>query len=252
MNISNRPIGLYDSGIGGISVLHEAMRQMPNEFYVYYGDHANVPYGTKTPQQIKSFVYPVLDFLMQKQIKALVVACNTITNVMIEEIRAYLPIPVVGMEPAIMPAARNSSGLIVALATPATVSMPKYHNLVLKSKMPERILSVPCPGLTELIEEDAPDDAVMQYLERTVPQGARNPAVVVLGCTHYVFRRKVIAQFFGSVPLQDGNAGTVRRLHDLLVGNSLVTTADVGQVVAYSSLPQKQEAILKRIADTDY
>ena len=125
-------IGFFDSGLGGISVLRDAYFLMPEEDYIYFGDTANAPYGTKKQEQIISMTMNGVDYLLSNNIKALVIACNTATSAAIEKIRQSVSIPVIGMEPAIKPALEHTKGNVLMMATPATVRQEKYQNLLQK------------------------------------------------------------------------------------------------------------------------
>lgn len=231
------PIGLLDSGAGGISVLKEAVRQMPNERYVFYGDQKNAPYGTKTKEEVLSCVRAAVARLLTYDIKALVLACNTATARAAAELRAELSLPVIGMEPALKPAsALYHGGRILVMATPGTLASEKYS--LLSSRWGEHAVSVPCPGLMEYVEAgdfDAPD--LQTYLERLfAPWHGTQVDAVVLGCTHYVFLKSRVQRFFPSVPILDGNEGTVRQLHRVLESRDLLSPADSeGSVLIESS-----------------
>ena len=125
------PVGIFDSGVGGISVLREAVRALPHERYIYYGDTAYAPYGTKSADEVLTRVLAISDFLLARRIKALVIACNTATGVAAQALRERLQIPVIGMEPALKPASEmRLGGSILVMATPVTLSQPKFLRLM--------------------------------------------------------------------------------------------------------------------------
>ena len=215
--MNNRPIGVFDSSVGGVSVLRELVRIMPNEHYIYLGDTVNAPYGVRTQPEICELTRRAADVLMAKHIKALLIACNTATSAAAETLRAQLPIPVVGMEPALKPAAiEHTSGRIAVLATPATLNLPKFQNLW--AQYGEHAEAIPCAGLMEFVERgDLNSDAVKEYLMKKLDPGDGEPfTAIVLGCTHYVFLRRTIRELKPNAKRYDGNLGTAQRLRALL------------------------------------
>lgn len=213
------PIGVYDSGIGGISVLAEIVRLLPNENYIYLADSANAPYGTKSYQQVLELSLNAARSLISRDIKALVVACNTATSVAIEEMRKEFNIPVIGMEPALKPAVETGkNGHIVVMATPLTLVEEKFVNLYNRYNDKTSIIPVPCPGLVEIIESEAEPDKIQQYLtDRFKNIKISDISAVVLGCTHYCFVKNELADVIGRQKLiVDGNAGTARHLKTTL------------------------------------
>lgn len=209
------PVGVFDSGIGGISVLAEMVKRLPDEKYVYMADSANAPYGTKSCDCVLDISLNAAGFLAGKGIKALVVACNTATSVAINRIRDTLSIPVIGIEPALKPAVENrGNGAIAVMATPLTLQEEKFISLYRRYNTDAIIIPVPCPGLMELIESEPPLEAVKLYLE-DIFDSLPPPEIssVVLGCTHYCFIRKEIAEVLPvGARIFDGNEGTVRHL----------------------------------------
>ncbi|MBQ6384366.1 MAG: glutamate racemase [Clostridia bacterium] len=230
MNARTDPIGIFDSGLGGISTLREMRKLLPGEHFIYYGDTGNAPYGTKTREEVLQCVSRVVDRLLKEQIKALVIACNTATSVAAAQLRKDLQIPVIGMEPALKPAHEiRKSGKILVLATPLTLREEKFSRLM--SRFGEGAEKVPCEGLVELVEAEDRDGA-KRYLE-TLLAGFRLDEVdaVVLGCTHYVFLRDMIKNMIPDhVAITDGNAGTARQLRRVLAERELLNDAGEGSV----------------------
>jgi len=208
------PVGMFDSGVGGISVLREALRTLPGEQYIFFGDTVNAPYGTKTKEQVLSLSRQAVELLLDKGCKAIVIACNTATSAAAAALRAeYALVPIIGMEPALKPASLlHRDGIILSLATPGTIAGEKYAQLM--ARYGEGVVSLPCPGLMEFVEKmEMEGPRLDQYLTRLLsPYLGRQVDAVVLGCTHYVFLRPAFSRFFPGVPLIDGNAGTVRQL----------------------------------------
>lgn len=220
------PIGVFDSGVGGVSVLAEMMKILPEENFIYYADSANAPYGTKTADEVQRYSLDIANYLHSLGIKALVVACNTATSVAINEIRARLDIPVIGMEPALKPAVECAGrGKIVVMATPMTLKEKKFHNLLHRYDEQKEIMLLPCPGLVELIEKGCRSGpeirAYLGELFRPVDQKALS--AIVLGCTHYIFIKDVIRQLVDDcVHIIDGNCGTAKQLQRVLTQEGLL------------------------------
>lgn len=219
-----RPIGVFDSGVGGISVLREAARLLPREDFIYYGDNAHAPYGTKTEREIRALTWRVVLFMLERDAKALVIACNTATSASAAFLRRHLTIPIIGMEPALKPASvYKSYGAILVMATEATLSLPKFQNLM--NEYGEGAYPVPCNGLVELIECGCFDCDELHLLLDSLFAPFENTHIgaIVLGCTHYVFIRKAIASHFpAGTPIVDGNLGTARHLTHILKERGLL------------------------------
>ena len=215
-----RPIGVFDSGFGGASTLRNALLELPDERFIYFGDNANAPYGDKTEEEILLLAENAADLLVHKGVKALVVACNTATSAAINALRRKLDVPVVSVEPAIKPACMTQGeGKVLMLATVATTGLARYRALRERMPDPERVIDVGCSGLVERIEaglvgEEDFDDILYEKLS---PYEGMTVDGIVLGCTHYPFiapaiRRYASAHFTGERRLYDGNAGTARQL----------------------------------------
>ena len=218
-----RPIGIFDSGLGGISVLKEAVHLMPNEHFIFYGDNENAPYGTKTQEQIDSCVQNVVDQLLQRDIKALLIACNTATAASAKRLRSELTIPVIGMEPALKPAHElRHGGQILVLATPATLHMDKFLHLM--ELYGEGAVPVEGYGIVECVEDgQVRGERILSVLHGLLDEHLKNKTdAIVLGCTHYPLIREVLAQVAPGVPLIDGNLGTVRQLRRVLEHDGLL------------------------------
>lgn len=219
MHTKALPIAVVDSGVGGISVLRELVQLMPGENYLYYGDSANAPYGTKTTQQVRELTLAVADMLMQRGIKALVVACNTATAAAIDALREKYPEQIiVGIEPALkMAADRFPTGNIGVMATPVTLREEKFSHQA-ERFTEANLFRIPAPGLVEFIEQGKTDsDETRQLLESLLAPYRGKLDALVLGCTHYPFAAKQIAEILGSQTLLlDGGAGTARQTRHLL------------------------------------
>ena len=246
MNKKDLPIGFLDSGVGGLSVLREAIKIMPNENYIYFGDSKNAPYGVKPTKEIRDLTFNVVDFLIEKGIKGLVVACNTATSAAVSELRRVYPdIPLVGIEPAIKPAVElNRSGKILIMATPMTIKQEKFNLLLNKYKEKAEIVPIPCAGLMEFIEDGVlSGEELEEYLEEKLSIYDKSEiSSIVLGCTHYPFVKDVIAKIVGSnVSIMDGGEGTAREIKRRLREKNLLTDRiKKGNVDIYNSLDEKK------------
>lgn len=209
-----RPIGFFDSGLGGLSVLAAAVKHLPNENFLYLGDNANAPYGTKSDQEVRALTLSAVDSLADNGIKALVVACNTATGAAIDDLRSRHAFPVIGLEPALkMAEDSRRRGLILVLATPLTLDSAKYQALY--AKYGSHAVSLPCPGLMDFVErEELSGERLDDYLDKLLnPYRGETIDAVVLGCTHYTFLRKAISDHLpSSTRLVDSNGGVIRQL----------------------------------------
>ena len=197
---SENPIGVFDSGVGGLTILRAVRQALPRENLVYVADAAYVPYGQKSPEQIRDRAMAIGGFLVQQGAKAIVVACNTATAAAIDLLRARLPIAVVGVEPAIKPAvAATCSGVVGVLATPATLASERYRSLIQRFATGIRIVAQPCAGLAEHIERGDLDGNHTEYLLRgfVEPLLAERVDVIVLGCTHYPLVAHIVQRIAG-------------------------------------------------------
>ena len=209
----NGYIAVFDSGVGGISVLKELVALMPGENYLYYGDCANAPYGTRATEQVKDLTMAAVDMLFQRNVKALVVACNTATAAAIVQLRKMYPDKIiVGIEPALKMAADHyPAGRVGVMATPVTLREEKFHQL--SGRFPNmQVSAIPVPGLVELIEQGSDTETVQEFLTPVLENYVNQLDAVVLGCTHYPFAAEAIRRILGDeVVLLDGGAGTARQ-----------------------------------------
>ncbi len=212
------PIGFMDSGLGGLSVLREAIRIMPAEDFIYFGDSLHAPYGTKEQSVIRDLTFAVVDNLMKQGIKGLAVACNTATSAAVRLLRGMYPdLPIVGIEPAVKPAVVSShGGRILVMATPMTIAQEKYHLLLEQYRDQADIVSVPCGGLMEFVEQGRFDGEKLDtyFRENLLPYMTDDTETIVLGCTHYPFLRPHLMEFLGDRPIRliDGSLGTSMEL----------------------------------------
>jgi glutamate racemase len=230
-----------DSGVGGLAVLKCAVELLPDEDFLFFGDIGNAPYGSRDDEEIKALALGSAETLCAKGIKALLVACNTATSAAIEEIRAaHAGIPVLGMEPAIKPACEElPGGKIAVMATPAALRMSRFQDQLDHYRSAAEIVSIPCPGLSRLIEERGPDSpAVRDYLKELFRASlAQSVDGVVVGCTHYIYIEKLIKKFSGAQRIFDGVQGTAQHLKRRLEAAGLLKPGDAPGTVAFLATP---------------
>ena len=232
MNRKEDYIAVFDSGVGGVSVLRQLVRCLPGEKFLYYGDSANAPYGTKTTAQVRDLAMAVAEKLVGRGIKALVVACNTATSAAIEELRAAYPdLIVVGIEPAVKLAAKQfPGGCIGVMATPVTLREEKFNQLVQHCSADCAVVRLPAPGLPELVEHGKGDSPEAEALLTEVlgPWKGKLDALV-LGCTHYPFAVGAIGRVLGQeTVLVDGGDGTARETKRRLEAAELLERGEGG------------------------
>ena len=231
-------IAVFDSGVGGISVLRELIKQMPGENYLYFGDSANAPYGKKSTQEVQLLTLKNAQMLFERNVKALVVACNTATAAAIDLLREAFPDKLIlGIEPALKPAVRQfPAGTIGIMATQVTLREEKLSRLL--AQFPDaRVEKIAAPGLVELIEQgkaDAPETE--QLLRKTLTPYAHKLDALVLGCTHYPFVKNTVTRILGpDTVLFDGGEGTARQARRCLEERGLLNDGQ-GSVTVENSL----------------
>jgi glutamate racemase len=226
------PIGVFDSGVGGLSVLAEIQRLLPNESLLYVADCGNIPYGEKTPEFIQQRCSVIAEFFQQQGAKALVLACNTATVAGVANLRRDYPEwPIVGMEPAVKPAAAATrSGVVGVLATTGTLQSAKFAALLDRFAADVRVITQPCPGLVELIESGDLHSATLRQLLRgyVEPLLAAGADTIILGCTHYPFLKPLLKQMIPEhISLIDTGAAVARQLQRLLAERELLAEGPV-------------------------
>ena len=220
-------IAVFDSGLGGISVLRHLRRLMPGERYLYFGDSANAPYGSRTTAEVRALTLAAAERLLaEKPLKALVLACNTATSAAVKELRAAYPdLIVIGIEPALKVAADHfPGGRIGVMATEVTLREEKFDTLLHRFQESCSITKIPMPGLVQLVEAGKTDSPEMDALLRQLlaPYIGKLDAVV-LGCTHYPLAASAISRVLGeNVVLLEGGEGTARETRRRLAGEGLL------------------------------
>jgi glutamate racemase len=221
------PIGVFDSGLGGLSVAREIRCRMPGEDMLYVADSAYCPYGGRPLEEISRRSVAVTEELLRRGAKIVVVACNTASGAAIDLLRARFDVPIVGLEPAVKPAAASSElGRIAVLATPATLRTERFHRLVDRHGAGVELVKVPCPGFVELVEQGRVSGPEAVEVIRTVLAPLEDVAVdrVVLGCTHYPFLRAPIAEVLGpDIQILDSGAAVARQVDRVLAEHDLAS-----------------------------
>jgi len=249
---SSSPVGVFDSGVGGLSILARIHQLLPHESLLYVADSAHAPYGPKGDAFILERSRAIVDFLITKDVKAIVVACNTATAAAVKQLRAEYAIPIIGMEPAIKPAAEKSkTGVIGVLATEGTLASDKFVELKNRFDGKVEIITQPCPGLVEEIEKLEPDEAVIDRLLRQYipPLLDKGVDTLVLGCTHYSYIEKQVQAVAGNtVAVIDTDDAVARRLSSVLEEKALLNEADVDSAVVFysSGNPEGQSKLVSR------
>ena len=250
---AQQPIGIFDSGVGGLSVLREIQRELPHEDLLYVADSGHAPYGDKPADTIALRAQAIVGFLVEQGAKAIVVACNTATGISVDALRARWSMPIVGIEPAIKPAVGiTKSGVVGVLATSQTISSSRFTRLVDTFGARATVLAQPCPGLVEQVEDGdlaGPETLAMveSYLRPLLNRGADT---LVLGCTHYPFVMPLIAQVAGpSVTVIDPADAVARELRRRLEQSGLLNaTPRAGTIRFWSSgSPEHLRDVIGRV-----
>ena len=216
-------IGLYDSGIGGLSVLQEAYHLLPDEEYIFYADTDHVPYGLKTSEEILQYAGESVGFLIEKGVDAVVIACNTATSVAVKPLRERFELPIISMEPAVKPAVEyldaaseeSEDKRVLVIATPVTLREEKLRRLIERVDVRHRVDLLPMPRLVEFAEkEQFGSEETKAYLkERFAGLNTEKYGALVLGCTHFNYFKDMYKSFFPeNTRIFDGNEGTIRQL----------------------------------------
>jgi glutamate racemase len=230
---SDAPIGVFDSGVGGISVIRQLRRDMPSERFLFFGDSANAPYGEKTPERVCELSFAIVERLRERGVKAVVIACNTATSAAAKQLRDRYDMPIIGMEPALKVACDRGHGTpqrVIVAATPLTLHEHKFAALVDRFKAEHTIHAQPCPDLVTLLEHGRLGDheAVMATLHGYFDRYDFDDIdSVVLGCTHFIFFRDYFRELLPDrIAIVDGNPGTSHHLREVLAERDALAPAD--------------------------
>jgi len=243
---NNMPIGFFDSGVGGLSVMREALKIMPNENYIYLGDSINAPYGVKSVEEVKNLTFKAVEFLLNKGVKGIAIACNTATSAAVAALRVEYPdLPLVGIEPALKPAVElHKEGKILIMATSMTLKEQKFRELMKKYENVAEIVPLPCPGLVEFIEAGKLEGEEVETYLKDKLDTYKNDKIssIVLGCTHYPFIKNSLYKILGDdVLIIDGGLGTAKELKRRLENKDLLNKrTDKGSIEIINTLNKKE------------
>ena len=228
--------------------MKEAIQVMPNENYIYFGDSKNAPYGVKSVEEVRDLTFKAVEFLLNKGVKGIAIACNTATSAAVADLRKIYPdLPLVGIEPALKPAVElNKDGNILIMATSMTLKEEKFNRLMNRYKDRASIIPVPCPGLVEFIESGKLDGKeVEEYLfEKVNTYNGGKIASIVLGCTHYPFIKDTLVKIIGKdITIIDGGLGTAKELRRRLSEKNLLTESRENGTIEIINSSNKNEVI---------
>jgi len=233
------PIGVFDSGVGGLTILREIRNALPREDLIYVADAGHLPYGDKSLDFVRGRAFALTEFLVASGAKALVVACNTATAAAIDPLRERYDLPFVGVEPAVKPAAAESrTGIIGVLATSATLKSARYASLVTRFAQGRQVLEQPCAGLADHIEQGRLDDAATEDLVRrfVAPLLAAGADTIVLGCTHYPLIAHIVRRIAGpQVQVVENGTAVARELSRQLAARSTLRAEGSGGEAFWAS-----------------
>lgn len=251
---SERPIGIFDSGIGGLTVTATIKQALPTERLLYFGDGAHVPYGPRSLQEVREFSFAITEALLAKGAKVIVIACNTASAAALRALRETYPdVPFVGMEPAVKPAVEHTrTGVVGVIATVATFQSELYATIVERFAHGVEVLHQPCPGLVKQIEAGEFDTTATEGMLRgwLEPLMAKNIDALVLGCTHYPIVRPLIERILGpDIRVIDPAPAIARQLQRVLQRDGIEAPANAnGDLIAYTSgEPHTFSAMMDRL-----
>jgi len=251
MQKNEMPIAFFDSGIGGLSVLRTALKKMPDEQYIYYADTKNVPYGIKPKEDIIKYIFEGVNFLAKKNIKILVVACNTATSAAINELRNTFEFPIIGMEPAVKPAIeKNKSKRILVTATTFTLRERKLESLISDLDKKNVVDKLPLDKLVTYAENfNFKSGEIKKYLKTSFDSVMiEDYETIVLGCTHFIFYKELMMELLPPhIEIIDGNEGTVNQMIRVLEANNLINFNVLPSFEFYSSGKLDDQNRVKKI-----
>ena len=231
------PVGVFDSGIGGTTILQAVQKLLPNENFIFFGDSKNCPFGTKKLPELKKIVKDAAEFLIERNVKLIIVACNTATTQTIDYLREIFPeVPFVGTEPAIKLACDSGASNILLLSTEGTAHSPRTQELIEENIKPgQRVDNFPCLGLAEAIETRNINKIRANLAEnfKNIPEPEKIE-IVVLGCTHYPLASAEIQKFFPNAKLVDGGEGVAKQVKKILEEKGLLNQSGKRGEVEYS------------------
>ncbi len=250
--MNNRPIGIYDSGFGGLTILRAVRERLPDESFIYLGDGKNCPYGGRERSEIRGFAFEAVERLLSMGCKLIVVACNTATAAAIEELRAhYTDVEFVGMEPAVKPACLNTkSGVVGVLATQSSIDGDMFHRTAAKYSKDVKVIAAFGRGFVEIVESNTEGSAEAEAKVREVvmPMVEAGADQIVLGCTHYPFLISVISAIAPNVNIIDPSPAVARRVEELLTHSDNRSDGEVKPTCQFITFADEQyrEALAKK------
>jgi glutamate racemase len=257
-SMEKKPVGVFDSGVGGLTVLRELRRLLPDEDFLYVADQGHVPYGSRPMAEVRRFGFGIAEFLMAHGAKLIVVACNTISGAALQPLREAHPgFPFVGMEPAVKPAAEAShSGVIGVIATEDTFRGELFANVLSRYGRGVNVIALTMPGLVERIEAGQTEGPELEVLlrERLKPLADAGVDELVLGCTHYPFVLQTLQTVVGpDVRIIDPSPAVARQTQQLLKELHLLSSGGTGTVTAYTSGdPEDFRRFIRKILGEEY
>ncbi len=224
VNLYKDFIGIFDSGVGGLTIYKEIRKLLPNENILYVGDSKNAPYGNKSEEEVKKCIFEIVYSMVDEGVKAIVFACNTATSIAVNDVREkYKDLIIIGIEPAIKLALDNGNNKILVLATTNTLKLEKYKNLVERLDAEENLIPIDLPGLSSLIDNgDLNNKEIDLLLKNKLKPYIGIVDSIVLGCTHYPFVKDKIQSIL-NVPIYDGSVGTAKELKRRLEEKNLLS-----------------------------
>jgi glutamate racemase len=250
------PVGIFDSGVGGLSVAREIRALLPAEPLLYLADTAYCPYGGRPVEEIRDRSVAAVSALVERGVKAVVVACNTATGAALELLREEFPIPILGLEPAVKPAAQTTTtGRVGVMATSGTLRSERFSRLVSTFAQGVEVFAVPCPGLVELVEagETEGEPTIGALSELLAPLRDAHVDTVVLGCTHYPFLKDAVAVVMGpDVRLLDSGRAVANHLQRVLTRADALATGSTGDIrLLTTGDPAAVAAVVRRLWGTE-
>lgn len=219
--MDNRPIGFFDSGLGGLTSVHELHEKLPNEKVIYYGDTARTPYGSKSPDTIREFATQIVDYLVSNNVKMIIIACNTVTALALDSLRERYPdIPILGViEPTVKKVVNDGCKKVGVIATKATIDSDVYGKNIKKMNPDIQVCSLACPAIVPLVEEGFIEDEIMEllvkkYMDEFVKSNKFDN--LILGCTHYPLVASHFKKLYPEIKLYNSSAEVINEAARIL------------------------------------
>ncbi|MBN2120984.1 MAG: glutamate racemase [Candidatus Omnitrophica bacterium] len=253
MNKKDLPIGIFDSGAGGLTVLKEIKKILPSEDIVYLGDTAHLPYGAKSKSTIIKLSISNILFLLEKKVKLIIVACNSTSSVALPLIKNFFGVPILGVvEAGVEAVLDRKAKRIGIIGTSATIGSMSYQNLIKKRRPKAKIIAASCPLFVPLVEEGWVDSSVTELVAKTYLKGFKGKVdLLILGCTHYPLLKKVISKVLDKTELIDSAEEVATKTRDILKKSNLLKSKKRGKISFFLTdnspvFPKLAELVLKR------